>query len=449
MMSRLPSIAVAGFLLLCIAFGGSAQSPWTNLALQLAGVCLVAYALIGVGALEQGKRAFAINALLVCGLVVILLQLIPLPAAIWTRLPGRSAISAGLGQLGFANGGMSISLMPYSSLLTLFAALPAIGVFAATERLRVSPRAVAAATVLGMIASVFVGALQVAGGPTSSAYFYPIHNPGAVGFFANGNHMATLLLASIPMTVALVVTAKTNRRLTSTTRYGIGVAILLLVLVGIVLNGSRAAFGLALPVLAASVSLFPSAARWRTAILSLSGLALAGGVALVLASPLTTSQAATPNAAADSRTAIWATTTRAIGDSFPVGTGLGTFQRIYYTYEDPQKVGTSYVNHAHNDYLELILELGAAGILLILAFLGWWLVVAAKIWKSTYSSPFARAATITTAAILAHSAVDFPLRTAAISSIFAASIALMASYTRLGAAPKTGEHRPTRHVTLG
>lgn len=449
MKARIPSFAIAGFLLLCIALGGSAQSPWTNLGLQLAAVCLLAYSAIGRPSDdEHGKRGFAINALLLCTLLLVLIQLVPLPEAVWTRFPGRSEVADGLARLGYPIGAAPISLMPYDSLFALFAMIPAIGVFVATERLRVSPRAIAAATVAGMIAAVFVGALQVAGGPTSSAYFYPIHNPGAVGFFANGNHMATLLLASIPMTAALVVTAKTNRRLTSTTRYGLGIAVLLFVIVGIVLNGSRAAFGLAVPVFFASVSLFPAAVRWRRAVLTLSAIALAVAVALILRSPLSSAETSAANAA-DTRSAIWATSAHAVEDSFPVGTGLGTFERVYHRYEDPQKVSTSYVNHAHNDYLEVMVELGAGGALLILAFLAWWLVVAAKIWTSTYSSPFARAATIATAAMLAHSVVDFPLRTAAISAIFAGCIALMARHLQPAAAPKAGERRPTRHVTLG
>ena len=84
------------------------------------------------------------------------------------------------------------------------------------------------------------------------------------------------------------------------------------------------------------------------------------------------------------------------------------------------------MNHVHGDYIEIVLETGAAGFLLILLFLIWWARRVAAIWGSEDKDVFARAATIASAAILAHSVVDYPLRTAAISAIFAMCCALMA-----------------------
>jgi len=446
---RLRSLAIAGFLLLCIILGGSSQSPWTNLALQLLAICLLAWAAMSAPQGDHGKRAVAINLLLLCTLLVVAIQLVPLPASTWTRLPGRGEVARGLEQLGFPLGSAPISLMPWNSVMTLMFAIPTFAVVAATEKLTPSPRAIALAIVVGTIASVLVGAMQVAGGPLAWAYFYPVHNPGAVGFFANGNHMAALLLASIPMTAALVVTAKTGRNNLVMT-YGIGFAVLALILIGIVLNGSRAAYGLALPVVIASLSLFPVAVRWRGAALATSVLALAVGVGIILTSPLTSTEPSGSDVeSVGSRAEIWSTTAQAIKDSFPVGTGLGTFQNVYHRYENPQEVGRAYVNHAHNEYLEMVLELGAPGLVLIALFLAWWAVVAAKILTSSYSNTFARAATIATAVLLAQSIVDFPIRTAAMSTIFAACIGLMAQHLRPTAVPKAGEARPTRHVNLG
>ena len=112
-------------------------------------------------------------------------------------------------------------------------------------------------------------------------------------------------------------------------------------------------------------------------------------------------------------------------------------------------VTSEYVNHAHNDYLELVLELGAAGAVLIVLFLGWWAVAATRVWTSTLSTPFGRAATIATAAILAHSIVDYPLRTGALMAVFGAAIALMAQRSRSAPENKRSDLRPARHVKLG
>lgn len=448
MKQRLPSILVALFLLGCIVFGGSAQNPWTNLGLEIAGIGLIAWAAIG-GSGQDGKRAFAVNALLVCALLLVVIQLIPLPAGIWTSLPGREPIVEGLAVLGYPLRPFPISEMPYEAVLTLFAAIPAIAAFLATERLAPSPRYIAVAIVGGMVAAIFLGALQVAGGPGSWGYFYEIHSPGAIGFFANGNHMATLLLVGIPMAAALVISAKSKRQTSSVARYGLGLALFALVILGIVLNGSRAAVGLSVPVIIASAALFPATVRWRGPVLLVSAVSLLVGTAVIVSNPIAAAEL-TPSetASVGSRGEVWSRTVQAIEDNFPVGTGLGSFQTVYHRYENVDRVTGSYVNHVHNEYLEIALELGAGGIVLMVLFLAWWAIVAARIWVSAYGSPFARAATIATAAILAHSFVDFPLRTGAISAIFAACIGIMAQHFRPVPAVQSGELRPTRHVKL-
>jgi O-antigen ligase len=450
MKHRISSILVALYLLACIVLGGSAQNAWTNLSLQIGGIALIAWAAINRSPTQESKGISALHVMLVCAILLVLVQLVPLPASLWPRLPGRGDIAESIALLGYPLRPFPISEMPYDSVLTLFAAIPAIAALAATEQLAPSPRATALAVVVGMVAAIFLGAVQVAGGPNSYAYFYKIHAPGAIGFFANANHMATLLLVGIPMAAALVVSAKSDRQSAAVARYGLGAAMLVLVIVGIALNGSRAAAGLSVPVIIASAAIFPAAVRWRGPALALSIVILVAGVGLIMSSPIAAGELASGenSLAATSRGEIWRTTGQAIGDSFPVGTGLGSFQIAYHRYENPDYIGRSFVNHAHNDFLEVALELGAGGIALMIAFLIWWVVVATRIWTSTYSSPFDRAATIATAAILAHSFVDFPLRTPAISALFAASIGLMMRHVAKVVAAQPGDLRPTRHIQL-
>jgi hypothetical protein len=65
-------------------------------------------------------------------------------------------------------------------------------------------------------------------------------------------------------------------------------------------------------------------------------------------------------------------------------------------------------------------------VLLVAAFLLWWGRRAVPIWRSAAVDRYALAGSIASAAILVHSLVDYPLRTAALSAIMAASLALMA-----------------------
>lgn len=444
------SAAVPLYLLLAIVLGGSAQGVWGNLALQLLGIALIAFAAVHRTSPAGSWMSRLPTALLIGALLAVLLQLVPLPPGLWTQLPGHEPLADGFRALGGEIPALPLSLAPFQTTMAVFSLIPPIATFLAIRSLAPEPRWLAIAIVAGTILAIVFGALQVAGGRNSWAYLFRSTNSGAVGFFANQNHMATLLLASIPMGAALLGQSKSDRR-SAAGRYGIGAALFVLLVVAIGLNGSLAAMLLALPVLLASVTLLPAAAAWRRFALPIGALALAAGIVFLATRPVApVADSASANAESiASRSDIWSRTGQAIAGSFPVGTGLGSFEQVYRHYEDPAAVTTEYVNHAHNDYLELVLELGIAGIILILLFLGWWALAASRIWTSQLSTPFARAATIASAAILAHSIVDFPLRTATIACILAAAVALIAQRFRPAAAAERGELRPARHVKLG
>lgn len=451
MTQRIRSLVLGAYLLLCIILGGSAQGIWTNLALQLLGIVLVAWAALEAQPADGGGRPTFIYALLGVGLLLVLVQLIPLPAGLWTELPGRANLEAGLGLAGESGIALPISETPYRSVATLFAFIPGLALFVAIVTLRPSPGWLALAIGTGMALNIGLGAIQVAGGPRTWT-LYPITNFGAVGFFANINHMAALLLVTIPFASALLLSSEGAGAASKHGRWIIGISTLVLAGIGIALIGTRAVLALSGPVLIASIAIARGAARWRVIAFPIAGLGLFGGIALLAASPIGTAVSATGagiGEAAETRQEIWSTTAAAIRESFPVGTGLGSFEQVYMQYEDPSEVGRKYINHAHNDYLELVLELGAAGLILIVLFLGWWAKAAVRIWTSPLSTPFERAATIASAALLAHSVVDYPLRTAALSAIFGMAIAIMAQPLRLAEPAAAGNRRAARHVKLG
>lgn len=444
---RLHSAIPSLYLFLCILLGGSAQGWWTNITIQVLGIAMMAWASVFARSERSESRPIAMYAILLMGVSFVLLQLLPLPPSVWTRLPGREAIAVGFSQLGYTYPALPISETPQQSVLTLFAAIPAISVLVAIEKLRPSFRWLAFAVIGGTMLAILVGALQVAGGPGSPARFYPISNTGAVGFFANQNHMATLLLVTIPLIAATISSGGTNHH-SKKGIHGLGIILLALILVGIALNGSFAAAILAIPVLLASLALIPAWSRWSRIAIPVAVFALLAGIALLASKPITGTASTQEYTAFSTRTSIWSITSDAISLTFPVGTGLGSFQQVYRQLEDPSSVSNTYINHAHNDYLELVLELGAAGVLLLLAFILWWSSTAVRIWGSPLSGRDARAATIVTAAVLAHSFVDFPLRTGAISAIFAASIAVMGVAFETSVLPGQSRVRSGGHVKI-
>jgi O-antigen ligase len=134
----------------------------------------------------------------------------------------------------------------------------------------------------------------------------------------------------------------------------------------------------------------------------------------------------------DLRFEIAKTTIVAGGVFQPLGSGFGTFVPVYELFEGNSTLNPSYINHAHNDWLELWLEGGWPAIVLVLAFL-WWLGVGVRrAWQSRdrdAARPFDRfapqAASITIILLMLHSLVDYPLRTTALSTLFAFCCALL------------------------
>jgi O-antigen ligase len=217
--------------------------------------------------------------------------------------------------------------------------------------------------------------------------------------------------------------------------------------VGLALNGSLAGYGLALPVIAASLLIvLPSGSRARLWIVGLAILLVLGSVAVMETTSIGSGRiGAHATSAVQSRSEIFATTSHAAGDFMPFGSGLGSFRTVYQLYESSDRVTPDYVVHAHNDYAEVALELGLGGIILILVFLLWWAASVWRTWRTTEAGPFARAAAISSAAVLIHSLVDFPLRTAAISACFGMCLALLAD-SRAAPPKEKAQLRRRRHV---
>lgn len=440
MRRSLATFAAPAYLLLCIVFGGSQQGIWANAALQIVAVGLLIWISLTRRKPLPTRSLKVVAGLALVTFAIFALQLVPLPPRLWSSLPGRELLVEGYRTLELQLPWLPLSQTPHATIIAAFALLPLLAMLA-TVQLQDDDRILAGTLFVGTVAAIILGQLQV-GVSDSQLRFYEITNPGPVGFFANINHMATLMLASIPFAVALLIGQKQHRHPTySGVQVGLVGIVMALLLIGVVLNGSLAALLLAGPVLLASGLLLPFGWRLRMFVMPLAGLALVGAVYALTMDPL---ERATGSEAAsvESRQQIWATTVSAIDESFPFGTGLGSFESVYRQYEDQSSVGATYVNHAHNDYLQVALELGAPGIILMALFLVWWATQSLRIWQSNERRPFQRAATIASAAILTHSVVDYPLRTAAIAAVFGMCVGLMIREPR-----RSG--KSARHLRIG
>jgi O-antigen ligase len=102
-----------------------------------------------------------------------------------------------------------------------------------------------------------------------------------------------------------------------------------------------------------------------------------------------------------------------------LGWGLGTFPIVYGRFRS--FYSTFFVNQAHNDYLQLLVETGIAGFLIAI----WFLVLVfrrsfakLKDWNQTASGVFTLASLLGCIGILVHSFLDFNLQIPANAALF-------------------------------
>jgi O-antigen ligase len=450
------ALALPGFLVAAIVLGGATSAGVIpNLLLQFAGAGLLFYA-----ALRPLQRATtpAERMLIWLGVafvVVALIQLIPLPSSLWATLPGHAQLAHGFTLVGAGVPSLPLSLDPAATITSLLSVVVAAGMFVLVTR--ADDRSLAAfALVLAVMAalSVVIGLVQLVNGDTSPLYLYTNTNRGQpVGFFANSNHLATLVLTALPFLAALVATVRArDDRVEGWAADTIMLGSLgVLLLLGVVVDGSIAGLGLLLPTLLGSYFLVRRGRDSRILLIgALVALLLVGVfVALSFNSPILAGYAKTSlDAGPTSRLGFYQHTIAAIGSFFPFGTGLGSFISVFPAFEDPHAVDAIFVNHAHNDYLEFVLELGLPGAILIVAFLGWWIWRTVAIWRDADSGLLPRAATISSAVILAHSLVDYPARTGAILAVMVACCAIMARPGRIPPPPPLANEdaAPARHL---
>lgn len=428
------------YLGLCLLLGGASgrgAGALANGLLQVVAVLIIVAALWHRPS-PYPRPALQLIAIIGAFILWVLLSLIPLPPALWSSLPGRDVIAHGYLLLGVPLPASAVTLSWQLSIASMLWLLPPTALFLLAVHASPPQRVQLMWVLLILMAvSIILGVAQLLGGTGSSLRFYQITNKTQpVGFFANTNHFATLLVCGLPLAGYLAGSAASGRvsQAQRGSRLMLAGAIAIFLLAGIGTIGSLAGFGLTLPAAMAGFLIYRRAATGKV------GRAWGAGLAAIfllflgfaLAGPLNSQSLSDKIAGSPtSRGHLASTTVTAIGDFLPVGSGLGTFPEVYRTFDDPNRVVAEHTNHAHNDYLEVLLELGLAGALLVLAFITWWLLQSINAWKSNYQgSGLARAGSVIILVVLLHSIVDYPLRTSAIAALFALACAFLIPYSR-------------------
>lgn len=358
-----------------------------------------------------------------------LLQLIPLPPAIWTALPGRDPLVLSLGLANIPPGWAPLSLTPEQTWRAFLALIPPaamfIAVLTATADLR---RRLVYLLLACVTAAILLGVLQLVSGR-----FYPwtTTEPGnMVGFFANRNHLATLLLVSLPFAAAILGGAFRLRTEGGQAALWLSMTFMGLVVIALGVTRSRTGVILVGPALVASFVIAWIAGgrgRLRPQLLAVIGGAAVAVAAIGLFALGPIMDRFDPNAAPEGRFENWPTVAEAAQSYLPVGSGLGSFDPVYRSVEPLERLDATFFNQAHNDYLEIWLETGWIGAGLLIGFLIWWTRRTWSAWRAAPSrdTDIQRAASVAMLMVMIHSAVDYPIRTETIAVIFALCAALL------------------------
>ena len=430
-------------LLLAAAFflGGSARGDVASLmVLRPFAAMLVGFGLwqLQLAQVQQHKLLLALA--LAC-VALPLLQLVPLPYAVWSDLPGRQQVVeidqvAGLGKIA-----RPLSLVPEATLNALLSLIVPLAALILGIQLDRKARERLLPIVLGLVGvSALLAVLQTLGGPDGALYLYDISNRGSpIGLLANRNHQAVLLAMALPM---LALLATKPRKISLFRMVGCSAGLLTLVPL-ILTTGSRAGTIIGLLALlsifwitpatelhpAGGSSLVSKRARnWSAAgkigVISLVPALVGLTIYMERAEAWDRLQSVFHDD--DLRFRILPTVAEMFVKYWPVGTGLGSFEKVFQANEPDALLSPVYMNHAHNDWLEVSLTGGLPSIGLLAAGAGIVAVSLARqfLARRSRSAPdrLARLGLIVIVLLGIASLSDYPLRTPLLETVFVVAL---------------------------
>ncbi|NIJ36399.1 hypothetical protein FHR22_001048 [Sphingopyxis panaciterrae] len=384
------------FLVFVFLAGGASRSDVSSLPVLRGGAILFGCWAIAGMTRDDWRRVRIPLALLLALTGWMALQLVPLPPALWHGLPGRELIVAIDNGLGQADLWRPVSMTPSATWNSLLAmSVPLAAVLLATRLQEDGATKVMQALVALAVVSASLGIVQIVSGNGSAAYLYRITNASSmVGLFANRNHHSLFQACAIVLAAALLRDEFMRRQRRASLQLGYAAAAILSLAMtaligsraGMVAGGIAFAFGYAMLVpawrarpphhtRAGRASSPPQqkfgARQWFDyAPAVLVGCIL---VAVLLLTNRSTglSRIAENRVAEDLRLLAWPGVQQIIESYWTVGAGFGAFPNIYQIVEADSLLQPAYFNHAHNDWVEVLITGGAPFALIVLAGLIW------------------------------------------------------------------------------
>ncbi len=445
-------LLISAAVLFCLTFivgGDSANVNLGMMAAELVAVPLLIYAVFQCAI--RGRLAAAPWAVAVVALIMFipLLQLLPLPASLWSLSADRLQLLQDLKVAGVASVDQRWTLSPAATERAFYFLLPGLALFFCMLALgRSAWRRMLALVVILCVVNLILAFAQVVGGQQSILNMYPDFAPAMGGIFANRNHQADFLAMGL-MLVSVFFLDVWKRRQDDrhATRKAAVLALLGVVFVfALPLVGSRAGVIVAMIMLLGVLlsSGLPSMRSFRKNRLLQVGSIVALVVFVVgLYAAIAWMQVDVGDEG--SRRTLLTETLRIGAEQSPLGSGIGTFVPIFQAGASDALLMHAYVNNAHNEYAQWWLEAGVVGVfvtILALALLIKTLVSLLRQRNGSSARVCGMAAMMGIGVVILHSTVDYPLRTQSLLAVFGvlAGIAIAAASSG-SAAEAPGRHR--------
>ncbi len=406
--------------------GGTAYAIF-NLIVQLTALVLLA---VHHDRVWHFVRHAPLGLRLLVGLSVILplIQVVPLPPALWQSLPGRELVAETYMLAGLPAGQwMPVSVDVMRSFVAFCGTLAPAAVIAVGSTLRreellplcwVLPGAAIAAFLLGALQLSSAGAMgQIYEGRMEGNVLYAT--------FANRNSTGLFFVLTAILVAALPLSANPQVLIL---RIGAFVALA----AGVVLTQSRSSMALLL-LAAAFAGARLLALRWPG--LKIGWLAGAGAlIAVILAVAVVTQSSGRMADSLDrfsdlssDRPEMWEDGLYAAERYWPIGAGMGSFDEVFQIDESLEHVSPRRAGRAHNDYIELGIEAGLPGFAVLagwLALIGWAVLrpgALAGEWRWMRAG-----AGLGLTCIAAQSVLDYPLRNQTLLCVAALLVVVLA-----------------------
>ena len=438
---RLALIAVLWSITLLLG-GSSRPDAFQIILLRPLAALALAFGLLTLSRADLSRYRFLVG-LAAAVLLLSLLHAVPLPYTLWSSLPGRELVVDLDRQLGLAAVWRPISMAPSFTWNAIFALVVPLAFLVNAIQLDGDElKSLLALVIFGGLASAALALMQLFSPIDSFLYFYRvgITKPEPLGFFANQNHQALLLSTMYPLLAAFA--ARRGREPTEDRRrllFAVAAGILLFPV--LIVAGSRAGFALGLFGISVCPFIYARGVRvsgrsrsmWWLYLIGVAAAAAVAALSVANDRSVAIDRAAKVYSEWDQRYHFWKVVVENYDRFMPLGSGVGTYQPVYQTFEPRGELTPEYSNHAHNDFLELLLTAGYPGIALLIVACAAWAIALGRNLRAGERGQFG-ATRLASFAVIAMttfaSAVDYPARTPIISALLVLCCVWVASRAR-------------------